>query len=93
MSYITPFYKGFRLETLVYREIDAFAVEGKRDRTFGVAVKISRSTLNGPAASESKVFRLQCVPFESIGEARRAGDAYGQSLVDGSPEGSPIHEL
>ncbi|MGC7403300.1 hypothetical protein ACPWR0_05590 [Pandoraea pneumonica] len=83
MAYVTPYYKGFRLETLVFREQDPDSTERKHDRTFGVSVKISRTTLEDLAPSgDSQVYRLQSLPFDSIGEARRAGNAYAQALVD-----------
>ncbi|WP_374625298.1 hypothetical protein [Pandoraea sp.] len=83
MAYVTPFYKGFRLETLVFREHDAASVEGKHDRTFGVSVRISRTSLDDlENATDSKLYRLDGQPFDSIGEARRAGNAYAQTLID-----------
>lgn len=83
MAYVIPFYRGFRLETFVFRHQDAGSVERKHDRTFGVSVRISRTTLEDPTSStDPKVFRLESLPFDSIGEARRAGNSYAQSLID-----------
>ncbi|AJC20389.1 hypothetical protein [Pandoraea pulmonicola] len=83
MAYINPFYRGFRLETCVFREQDAGSTERKHDRTFGVSVRISRISENAPASSlEPRLFRLDSLPFDSIGDARRAGEAFGRSWVD-----------
>ncbi|VVE41564.1 hypothetical protein PNO31109_04182 [Pandoraea nosoerga] len=83
MAYINPFYRGFRLETCVFREQDAGSIERRHDRTFGVSVRISRTSENDPASSSApKLFRLDGSPFDSIGEARRAGEAFGRSWVD-----------
>jgi hypothetical protein len=83
MAYVIPFYRGFRLETLVFRQQDTDAVERKHDRTFGVSVRISRTTLEDPASStDPKLFRLESQLFDSVGEARRAGNSYAQSLID-----------
>ncbi|VVD64085.1 hypothetical protein [Pandoraea fibrosis] len=83
MAYVIPFYRGFRLETFVFRHHDTDSAKRQHDRTFGVSVRISRTTLEDPAQStDPKVFRLESLPFDSIGEARRAGNSYAQSLID-----------
>ncbi|ALS62012.1 MULTISPECIES: hypothetical protein [Pandoraea] len=83
MAYVTPFYKGFRLETMVFRGQHPDSIERKHDRTFVVAVRITRATLEDlDYSGESKTYKLQSLPFDSIGEARRAGNNYAQGLVD-----------
>ncbi|WP_087689021.1 MULTISPECIES: hypothetical protein [unclassified Pandoraea] len=83
MAYVTPFYKGFRLETFVFRAQDPDSTSRKHDRTFGVSVRLTRAMIEDLAYSgESKTFQLRSLPFDSIGEARRAGNKYAQGLVD-----------
>lgn len=83
MAYVTPFYKGFRLETMVFRGQYPDSIERKHDRTFVVAVRLTRAMIEDLAYSgESKTYKLQSLPFDSIGDARRAGNEYAQKLVD-----------
>ncbi|MFJ2992459.1 hypothetical protein [Pandoraea sp. NPDC087047] len=83
MAYVTPSYRGYRLETFVFRDQDAAPAEHKHDRTLAVSVRISQSAADDPASPfEPKLFRLESVLFDAIGDARRAGDEFGRSLVD-----------
>ncbi|GAB3625326.1 hypothetical protein PTE30175_01519 [Pandoraea terrae] len=93
MPYILPFYKGFEIETLVYPQSNGDGFVSRRDRTYGVAVKISRAVAD-VTDKTSRVFKLKSqTPFESVGEARRAGDQFGQSIVDGKIDDMSIHDL
>ncbi|MCE4062700.1 hypothetical protein LXM60_21080 [Pandoraea sputorum] len=83
MAYVTPFYRGFRLETFVVRECDSSTVERKRDEALGVTVRVSQTSESDLTISlNPKLFQLDTLPFDSIGDARRAGDEFGRSIVD-----------
>ncbi|MBN9094592.1 MULTISPECIES: hypothetical protein [Pandoraea] len=84
MSHITPSYRGFRLETLVFHDPAGDPNGRKHERLLAVSVRISPVDAEDRAPSDdSRVFRLESVLFDSIGDARRAGDEYARSLVDG----------
>ncbi|VVE02792.1 hypothetical protein PEP31012_02205 [Pandoraea eparura] len=83
MSHTIPSYRGFRLETLVFHNPDVAPEGRKHERLLAVSVRISPAAPDEAASSDSKVFRLERVLFDSIGDARRAGDEFARSLVDG----------
>ncbi|PTD98290.1 hypothetical protein C7830_25095 [Pandoraea apista] len=68
----------------MFLDPDATQASRKHERLLAVSVRITPSTSIGSVLpSESRVFRLETVLFDSIGNARRAGDEFGRTLIDG----------
>lgn len=85
MAYTIPFYKGFQIETLVFfSHANASLWRASNDRTYDVSVRVTRLD-DSSAQPKSRVFKLNAsVPFLNFGDARRAGDRYGQDIVNRS---------
>lgn len=82
-------YKGYSVKPLVFRHQQ----EGvqTRDRSFNVAVSIGRS--NDPAHAVI-TFRMPVVSiFDSFGDARRAGEQFGQDIINGKVPGCSLDSL
>ncbi|MFK0376486.1 hypothetical protein [Pandoraea sp. NPDC090278] len=84
MSHTSPSYRGFNLEILVFLDPDTPQASRKHERLLAVSVRITpNASIDSVPPSESRVFRLETVLFDSIGNARRAGDEFGRTLIDG----------
>lgn len=79
-------YKGFSAQALVYK--DGSGDPRAHVRTFKVAVRISRD--DDPARTSS-LFKLPLgAPYESLGDARRAGWEHARQIIDGKVPGSSL---
>lgn len=83
MSQVTSSYRGFRLVTLVFHDPAGDPSGKKHERLLAVSVRVTPDDSDDRVPSpESRVFRLESALFDSIGDARRAGDKFGRTLVD-----------
>lgn len=90
---VLPVHKGFEIQTLIYASKDRYGVPVKRGQGYDVSVKIFRAGIE-PTTVTSRVFKLSRVhSYDAIGEARRAGEEHGRSVIDGDVQDQSVADL
>lgn len=86
-------YKGFDLYPLVYKHaVVRTWPERRPDRTFDAAVVICREG-GEPEGTQARTFRLDTVPWDNVGAARRGVVRYAEDIINGAIPGQSVVSL
>jgi len=87
-------YMGFEIHPLVFlRRASALGKPKTTVRSFDAAVRICRPG-DESGSPLSRVFHIERkLPFEDTGDARRAADRFGESIIDGKEAGLSVKDL
>lgn len=86
-------YKGYDLYPLVYSHTaERASWERRPDRSYNAAVVICREG-GHPEGERARTFRLDAMPWDNVGAARRAVLRYAEDIINGAIPGQSVVSL